>query len=146
MAFLKQKIDARYVTMPRLMFSERALEEYLLIEENDYTLENQLLRIEIDGKGCDGFTYAVGFSLPRVDDMKVLIEDTEKIVLIDPFSAFYLQVATVDFVQDFTQDAEGFVVVNHSQKHFAGKFWRANPDLTPPVIEQDPFDKKESHS
>lgn len=146
MAFLKQKIDARYVTMPRLMFSDRAFQEYLLIEENDFTLQNQLLRIEIDGKGCDGFTYAVGFSLPRVDDLKVAIEDADKIVLIDPFSAFYLQVATVDFVQDFTQDAEGFVVVNHSQKHFAGKFWRANPDLTPPVIDQDPFDKKESQS
>ena len=145
MAFLKQKIDARYVTMPRLMFSDRALQEWQLIKENDFTLENQQLRIEIDGKGCDGFTYAVGFTLPRVDDLKVPVEDTQEMVLLDPFSAFYLQVATVDFVQDFTQDAEGFVVVNHSQKHFAGKFWRANPDLTPPVIEDDPFASKESN-
>lgn len=144
MAFLKQKIDARYITMPRLMFSERALQEWQLIQDNDYTLENQLLRIEIDGKGCDGFTYAVGFTLPRVDDLRVPVEESDKTVLIDPFSAFYLQVATVDFVQDFTQDAEGFVVINHSQKHFSGKFWRANPDLTPPVIEQDPFSNQES--
>lgn len=150
MAFLKQKIDARYITMPKLMFSERAMQEWQLIKDNDFTLANQELRLEIDGKGCDGFTYAVGFTLPRVDDLKVPVLDDQqqaigKTVLIDPFSAFYLQVATVDFVQDFSQDAEGFVVVNHSQKYFAGKFWRANPDLTPPVIEADPFAQKESN-
>ena len=40
-----------------------------------------------------------------------------------------------DFVQDFEQDAEGFVIVNHAQGEFKGKFWRAAPEKTPPVRE-----------
>lgn len=135
MTFKTNKIDRNGVTTPSILFSERAVQEWELILENDFTLEGKQLRIAIDGKECDGFTYAVGFDDKRKEDFEVSIEGTSHQVLVDPFAAFYLQVATVDFIQDFTQDAEGFVVVNHSQKHFFGKFWRAHPELKPPLKE-----------
>jgi Fe-S cluster assembly iron-binding protein IscA len=135
MTFKTNKIDREGVTTPSILFSERAVQEWELIIENDFTLEGKQLRITIDGKECDGFTYAVGFDDKTDEDFEISIEGIDHKLVIDPFAAFYLQVATVDFVQDFSQDAEGFVVVNHSQRHFYGKFWRAHPELKPPLEE-----------
>lgn len=137
MTFKTNKIDRSGVTTPSILFSERAVQEWELILENDFTLEGKLLRIAIDGKECDGFTYAVGFDDKKSEDFEVCVDGTSHKVIIDPFAAFYLQVATVDFIQDFTQDAEGFVVVNHSQRNFFGKFWRAHPELKPPLEESE---------
>jgi hypothetical protein len=54
-------------------------------------------------------------------------------VLMDPFTAFYLQKSSIDYVQDFANNNEGFVVTNLNQKTFAGKFWRADDTKVPPL-------------
>ena len=94
------------------MFTERALSQLKLIIDNDFTLAGKYFRIVVSGKGCEGFTYAAGFTDLNDDDFQVRIANTddEIFVLVDPFAAFYLQVASVDFVQDFELDAEGFVI------------------------------------
>ncbi|MCY4524466.1 MAG: hypothetical protein OXB84_06985, partial [Halobacteriovoraceae bacterium] len=53
-------------------------------------------------------------------------------ILIDPFSAFYLQKTTVDYKQDFINNSEGFVIENHQQKEYAGKFWIKDSYKIPP--------------
>lgn len=135
-------VDANMVEMPRLKFSEMALLQYKLIIENDFTLKGKYLRILISGKGCDGFTYSVGFTDWNEDDMKVRILDhkgqdlSETFeVLMDPFTAFYLQEVTIDYLQDFANNNEGFTVTNENQKEFAGKFWRQQTDKVPPLKE-----------
>lgn len=135
MGFKQNKVNKDLVTPPVIMFTQRALEQLKLIIENDFTLAGKYFRIVVSGKGCEGFTYAAGFTDLNDDDFQVRIANTEEeiYVVIDSFAAFYLQEASVDFVQDFEQDAEGFVIVNHSQSEFRGKFWRAAPEKTPPV-------------
>lgn len=135
MGFKQNKVNKDLVLPPVIMFTERGLSQLKLIIENDFTLAGKYFRIVVSGKGCEGFTYAAGFTDLNEDDFQVRIANTndEIFIVIDPFAAFYLQEASVDFVQDFEQDAEGFVIVNHSQGEFKGKFWRAAPEKTPPV-------------
>lgn len=139
MGFKQNKVNKDLVTPPVIMFTERALAQLKLIIENDFTLAGKYFRIVVSGKGCEGFTYAAGFTDLNEDDFQVRIANTQEeiYVVIDSFAAFYLQEASVDFVQDFEQDAEGFVIVNHSQSEFRGKFWRAAPEKTPPVKSED---------
>jgi iron-sulfur cluster insertion protein len=133
--YKQNKVNKDLVLTPVIMFTERALSQLKLIIENDFTLAGKYFRIVVSGKGCEGFTYAAGFTDLNDDDFQVRIANTneEIYVIVDPFAGFYLQEASVDFVQDFEQDAEGFVIVNHSQSEFKGKFWRAAPEKTPPV-------------
>ena len=135
MGFKQNKINKDLVLPPVIMFTARALEQLKLIIDNDFTLAGKYFRLLVSGKGCEGFTYAAGFTDLQLDDFQVRIANTteEIYVVIDPFAAFYLQEASVDFFQDFNQDAEGFVITNHSQSEFKGKFWKANPEKTPPV-------------
>ena len=137
MGFKQNKVNKELVLPPVIMFTERALAQLKLIIENDFTLAGKYFRIVVSGKGCEGFTYAAGFTDLNEDDFQVRIANTteEIYVVVDPFAAFYLQEASVDFVQDFDIDAEGFVIVNHAQGEFKGKFWRAAPEKTPPVKE-----------
>ena len=139
MGFTQNKVNKELVHTPIVMFTERALSQLKLIIDNDFTLAGKYFRIVVSGKGCEGFTYAAGFTDLNEDDFQVRIANTDEeiYVLVDPFAAFYLQVASIDFVQDFEQDAEGFVIVNHSQSEFKGKFWRAAPEKTPPVKKEN---------
>jgi iron-sulfur cluster insertion protein len=142
MGFKQNKVNKDLVLPPVIMFTDRALSQLKLIIENDFTLAGKYFRIVVSGKGCEGFTYAAGFTDLNDDDFQVRIANSndEIYVLVDAFAAFYLQEASVDFVQDFEQDAEGFVIVNHAQAQgqFKGKFWRAAPEKTPPVKEGEP--------
>lgn len=135
MGFKQSKVNKDLILPPVIMFTERALSQLKLIIDNDFTLAGKYFRIVVSGKGCEGFTYAAGFTDLNADDFLVRIAniDEEIYIIVDPFAAFYLQVASVDFVQDFEQEAEGFVIVNHAQNEFKGKFWKSRPSKTPPV-------------
>lgn len=137
-------VDINKVSMPKLSFSSMALSQYQLIVENDFTLKGKYLRVLISGKGCDGFTYSVGFTDWHQEDLKVPVLDAEGTpvsdaieVLMDPFTAFYLQQVAIDYLQDFANNNEGFTVTNLNQKEFAGKFWRqeAGQSKVPPLKE-----------
>lgn len=138
MGLKQNKINKEMVTPPVIMFTENALSQLRLIIENDFTLAGKYFRIVVSGKGCEGFTYAAGFTDLNEDDFCVRIANSseEIYIVIDPFAAFYLQEASVDFVQDFEKDAEGFVIVNHAQSEFKGKFWRSAPSKTPPMASE----------
>ncbi|MBP9682681.1 MAG: hypothetical protein KBD76_14860 [Bacteriovorax sp.] len=135
MGFKQNKVNKELVTPPVIMFTQRALSQLKLIIDNDFTLAGKYFRIVVSGKGCEGFTYAAGFTDFNEEDFLVRIANTDEeiYVVVDPFAAFYLQEASVDFIQDFAIDAEGFVIVNHAQGEFKGKFWRADPTKAPPV-------------
>jgi len=127
-------IDRTKIVIPEVTFSKNALNQLQLIMENDFTLSGKYFRVLISGKGCDGFTYSSGFTDIEKDDFIIDIknEETELQILVDPFAAFYLQQTSVDYLQDFENNREGFVITNHSQKEFAGKFWRKNEEKVPP--------------
>lgn len=147
----KTIVDPSKVLMPKLFFSQVALNQLRLILDNDFTLKGKYLRVLISGKGCDGFTYSVGFTDWQEADLYVPVItssfdskniegcyeiDEELQVLMDPFTAFYLQRVSIDYVQDFANNNEGFTVTNENQKDFSGKFWRQDVAKVPPLKEE----------
>ena len=77
----------------------------LLADETDVGV----LRIAIQGGGCSGFQYGLGFDTGAAEgDLE--LEQHGVTVVIDPFSAPYLQGAEVDYVDSI--QAAGFAVNN----------------------------------
>ncbi len=129
------KIERENIDLPTVTFTQTAIEQLTLMLENDFTLSGKYFRILISGKGCDGFTYSIGFTDIKEEDFTIRINNEEPLeIIIDPFAAFYLGETRVDYVQDFQNDREGFVVYNKDQKKFHGKFWRENKELVPPML------------
>ena len=120
---LDTKVNKNLVSTPIIKFTSVAFDQLNMILENDYTLAGKYFRILISGKGCDGFTYSVGFTDLKEDDFQIPVNKHESdiIVLIDPFAAFYLQETTIDFINKPEEDIEGFLVINHMQEKYAWK-------------------------
>lgn len=119
----------------KLLITDSAVRQIQLMQENDYTLEGLKFRIKIGGKGCGGFTYDTGFSEPHPDDL--LIEQEfplihfKLVILIDPFTAFYTQSATLDYLLDPQSNEEGFVITNAAEGQHKGKFFKDESKLPP---------------
>lgn len=125
-------IDRESVKIPNLILTEEAKAQIKLMLQNDYTLAGKIFRIQISGKGCDGFSYSAGFTPSHQDDFKVLVDGIE--ILIDLFSAFYMQEILVDYAFDFENGTEGFVISNKNQDLYKDKFWKADKRKIPPLI------------
>jgi iron-sulfur cluster assembly accessory protein len=79
----------------------------LLAEESDG--DTLVLRVAIQGGGCSGFQYGLGFdSGPAEGDHELELEGVA--VVVDPFSAPYLQGATVDYLNGLQES--GFKIDN----------------------------------
>jgi iron-sulfur cluster assembly protein len=101
------EIQERPATVPLLSLTESAATKIkqLLAEEP----EVGVLRIAIQGGGCSGFQYGLGFDTAAAEgDLE--FEQRGVKVVVDPFSAPYLQGAEVDYVD--TIQAAGFAVNN----------------------------------
>jgi len=104
-----------------IRISSSAIDQILLMKDHDFTLQNQSLRIVIKAKGCNGFTYSIQFSIAQPEDIRVLIQDNLEILL-DPFTAQFVRVGTLDFIQ--THLEEGFQFINEHENLFHGKFFK----------------------
>ncbi len=79
----------------------------LLAEEPDG--EALVLRVAIQGGGCSGFQYGLGFGAGPAEGDE-LIQMHGVTVVVDPYSAPYLQGATVDFLTGLEES--GFKIDN----------------------------------
>ena len=71
--------------------------------------EAAVLRIAVQGGGCSGFQYALGFDRgPTEGDNELHVNGVD--VVVDPFSAPYLRGSEVDYVDSI--DAAGLAVNN----------------------------------
>jgi iron-sulfur cluster assembly protein len=75
----------------------------------DAESENTVLRVAIQGGGCSGFQYGLGFDSGPVDDDETL-EQHGVTIVIDPYSAPYLKGATIDFLSGLEES--GFKIDN----------------------------------
>ena len=67
----------------------------LMAEEPDG--DTMVLRVAIQGGGCSGFQYGLGFDTEAAEgDLELALEGVN--VVVDPFSVPYLQGATIDFL------------------------------------------------
>ena len=77
----------------------------LMAQETDVSV----LRVAIEGGGCSGFQYGLGFDRDAVEgDLEFEAHGVR--VVVDPFSAPYLQGAEVDYVDSIQQS--GFAINN----------------------------------
>jgi iron-sulfur cluster assembly protein len=71
--------------------------------------ETSVLRVAIQGGGCSGFQYGLGFDAGPVEDDETL-EQHGVTIVIDPYSAPYLKGATIDFLNGLQES--GFKIDN----------------------------------
>ena len=101
------EIQERLTTTPLLSVTEAAAVKIkqLMAEESDVGV----LRVAIQGGGCSGFQYGLGFDSGAAEgDLE--FEQHGVTVVVDPFSAPYLHGAEVDYVDSI--QAAGFAVNN----------------------------------
>jgi iron-sulfur cluster assembly protein len=92
-----------------VILTESAAEKIKGLMAQEPTGEAEVLRIAIRGGGCSGFEYALGFDRGAGEgDLEAEAHGVR--VVVDPFSAPYLQGAKVDFVE--TIQEAGFKIDN----------------------------------
>jgi iron-sulfur cluster assembly protein len=92
-----------------LTLTERAAEKIRGLQAEEPAGEAEVLRVAIQGGGCSGFEYALGFDRGAQEGDHQLEFHGVKVV-VDPFSAPYLQGSTVDFLE--TLQESGFKIDN----------------------------------
>jgi iron-sulfur cluster assembly accessory protein len=101
------ELQERIETTPLLSVTPAAADKIkqLMAEETDVSV----LRVAIQGGGCSGFQYGLGFDRAAVEgDIELEAHGVQ--VVVDPFSAPYLQGAEVDYVDTIQQ--AGFAINN----------------------------------
>jgi iron-sulfur cluster assembly protein len=79
--------------------------------------EAEVLRVAIQGGGCSGFEYALGFDRgAQTGDVELEFHDVR--VVVDPFSAPYLKGSTIDFLE--TLQESGFKIDNPNASSSCG--------------------------
>jgi iron-sulfur cluster assembly accessory protein len=89
--------------------TERAADKIKTLMEQEPAGEAEVLRLAIQGGGCSGFEYALGFDRAATEGDHELEMHGVRLV-VDPFSAPYLRGATVDFLE--TIQEAGFKIEN----------------------------------
>jgi iron-sulfur cluster assembly protein len=101
------EIQERPQTTPLLSVTDSAAAKIkqLLAEEQDVSV----LRVAIQGGGCSGFQYGLGFDR-GAQEGDLEFEASGVQVVVDPYSAPYLQGAEIDYLD--TIQAAGFAINN----------------------------------
>ena len=89
--------------------TERAAEKIRALMAQEPAGEAEVLRVAIQGGGCSGFEYALGFDRGAVEGDHELDLHGVRLV-VDPFSAPYLRGAVVDYLE--TIQESGFKIEN----------------------------------
>ncbi len=89
--------------------------------QNDFPRYRNLpLRLYVEGKGCDGFTYGVSFDDSAPDDLHFVQDGLS--CIIDPQSLEFCKGSQIEWVDD--ERGTGFLVENPNQRKFRGKFYK----------------------
>ena len=94
---------------PVVSLTEAAATKIRDLQAEEPEGEAAVLRIAIQGGGCSGFEYALGFDRGAQDgDLEFSFHGVD--VVVDPYSAPYLQGATIDFLNGLEES--GFKIDN----------------------------------
>jgi iron-sulfur cluster assembly protein len=91
--------------------TDKAAAEVLKIKsESTDNIRDSYLRVSVEGGGCSGFKYGLGFD-ENFDDNKDYIEKIKDVtVVIDKKSALFLNGVTLDWIDDLS--SRGFKFIN----------------------------------
>jgi iron-sulfur cluster assembly protein len=101
------EIAERLETTPMMTLTKSAAVKIkqLIAEEQDVNV----LRVAIQGGGCSGFQYGLGFDVGAQEgDVEFNLHGVD--IVVDPFSAPYLKGAEIDYVDSI--QASGFAINN----------------------------------
>ena len=87
----------------------RAADKIRELQQTEPAGEAEVLRIAIQGGGCSGFQYGLGFDRGAIEGDHELEQHGVRIV-VDPFSAPYLSGATIDWLDGLQES--GFKIDN----------------------------------
>jgi iron-sulfur cluster assembly protein len=99
-----------------VILTDRAAKQILQIKENEDLDENLYLRVAVEGGGCSGLSYKLGFDIRTDEDKIVLSNDIE--IVIDPKHLMYLNGITIDYPDGL--DARGFTFDNPNASESCG--------------------------
>ena len=103
----RMEIVERPVTLVSL--TERAAAKIKELQSTEPAGEAEVLRVAIQGGGCSGFQYGLGFDRGSVEgDHDLELHGVR--VVVDPFSAPYLTGATIDYLDGIQES--GFKIDN----------------------------------
>jgi iron-sulfur cluster assembly protein len=89
--------------------TERAADKIRELQSTEPPGEAEVLRVAIQGGGCSGFQYGLGFDRGAVDgDHEVEAHGVR--IVVDPFSAPYLTGSTIDWLDGLQES--GFKIDN----------------------------------
>ena len=92
-----------------VVLTERAAVKVGVLMAGEPAGEAEVLRVAIQGGGCSGFEYALGFDRgAQAGDHELEFHGVK--VVVDPFSAPYLQGSTIDFLEGLQES--GFKIDN----------------------------------
>ena len=113
----------------KIEITVEAKSQIKLIKQHDFTVENMVFRLKVDGKGCNGFDYALGFTDREEDDLEITIGEITMVM--DPFTAYYAQEGKIDYIFDHQNNTEGFYFDNYNERKYKGKFFKNEEKLPP---------------
>jgi len=99
-----------------ISITPKAVEKVKAFASQDPGAATKALRIFVQGGGCSGFQYGFAFDDTKEGDTTVEVEQIK--VVVDSYSAPYLENATVDYIEDLR--GAGFVVQNPNAKGTCG--------------------------
>ena len=107
------ELQERVIPLMTVTESAAAKIKQLMAEEEDVNV----LRVAIQGGGCSGFQYGLGFDHGAAEgDLEFEMHGVQ--VVVDPFSAPYLKGAEVDYVDSI--QAAGFAINNPNASSSCG--------------------------
>lgn len=101
---------------PAVQLTERAAEQIHRIREDEDLDEDIFLRVAVEGGGCSGLSYKLGFDYESEED-EVIISQGIKII-VDPKHMMYLKGISVDYPDGL--DARGFTFDNPNASETCG--------------------------
>lgn len=99
-----------------VMLTERAARQVHEIKKKESLDENLFLRVAVEGGGCSGLSYKLGFDI-KTDEDKV-VESQGMEIIINPKHLMYLEGIEIDYPDGL--DARGFTFDNPNASESCG--------------------------
>ncbi len=101
---------------PAVRLTKRAADQVGRIREREDLDEELFLRVAVEGGGCSGLEYRLGFDYRTDDDHSMTSEGVE--IIVDPKHMMYLEGITIDYPDGL--DARGFTFDNPNAEETCG--------------------------
>lgn len=121
---MKERAEKSKKQVEAIVLDQEALQQTQKLAKHPEHQGKPCLRVYLEGKGCDGFTYGVCFDQKLPNDYVFphpFVDETINLVC-DPDSYQFIRGSSITFVND--ERGAGYVVDNPRHKRFRGKFYK----------------------